>query len=57
MTKPCIKMKNDILTKSKVNIKAKASINAILDKMSKKGLIKKGKARKVCIYEKLILKK
>ena len=50
-------MKNDILTKSKVNIKAKASINAILDKMSKKGLIKKGKARKVCIYEKLILKK
>ena len=50
-------MKNDILTKSKVNHKAKASISAVLDKMSKKELTKKGKARKVDIYEKLILKK
>ena len=49
--------KNDFLIKSEVNDKAKASINAILDKMSKKGLTKKGKARKVSIYEKLILKK
>ena len=40
-----------------MNDKAKASINAILDKMSKKGLAKKLKARKVHIYEKLILKK
>ena len=52
--------KNGILTKSKVNDKAKASIIAVLDKMSEEGLTKKGKARiyeKVCIYEKLILKK
>ena len=49
--------KNDILTKSKVNEKAKASINAVLGKMNKKGLTKKGKARKVRIYEKVILKK
>ena len=35
--------KHDILTKSKVNYKAKASINAVLDKMSKKGLAKKEK--------------
>ena len=49
--------KNDILTKSKVNEKAKASINVVLGKMNKKGLTKKGKARKVRIYEKLILKK
>ena len=48
--------KNDILTKSKVNDNAKASINAVLGKMSKKRLAKKGKARKVCIYEILILK-
>ena len=49
--------KNDILTKSKVNDKAKASINAVLDKMSKKVLTKKRKSRKVRIYEKVILKK
>ena len=35
--------KHDILTKSKVNDKAKAFINAVLDKMSKKGLAKKEK--------------
>ena len=49
--------KNDILTKSKVNDKAKASINAVLDKMSKKVLTKKRKSRKVRIYEEVILKK
>ena len=49
--------KNDILTKSKVNDKAKASVNAVLDKMSKKVLTKKRKSRKVRIYEKVILKK
>lgn len=41
--------KNDILTKSKVNDQAKASINAVLEKTSKKGLTKKGEARKVHI--------
>ena len=39
-------MKNDILTKSKVNHKAKASISAVLDKMSKKRLTKKRKSKK-----------
>ena len=49
--------KNSIISKAGVTGDAIKSIDEILKKMSKKGLTKKGKARKARIFEKVIFKR